>query len=155
MEYFSTMAQLDDNDKRILALLRENARLTTKEMSRDLEIPQTTIHNRIKTMMKKGVIKRFTIDVDRKKVGRGLVAYIQCLVSPRTPQGEKIDQHNVAQLIDALPEVEGVSIVTGEIDLIVKVALRDVDELNEFILYKLRNIEGVEKTVTNVVLTEV
>lgn len=149
------MVQLDANDNRILTLLRENARLTTNEMSKELGIPQTTIHNRIKRMKQNGIIKRFTVDLDRKKIGRGLVAYILCTVSYRTSRGQKINQYKVAQLIETLPEVEEVSIVTGEIDLIVKVALRDVDELNDFVIYKLRDIEGIEKTVTSVVLTEV
>ena len=149
------MIQLDDKDYRILALLRENARLTTGEMAKELGIAQTTIHNRIKRMRESGIIKRFTVDLDGKKIGRGLVAYILCTVSYHTSRGQKIDQYEVARLIKALPEVEEVSIVTGENDIIVKVALRDVDELNHFIIDELRNTEGVEKTMTSVVLTEV
>jgi len=149
------MTQLDDKDYRILTLLRENARLTTGEMAKELGIAQTTIHNRIKRMRESGIIKRFTVDLDGKKIGRGLVAYILCTVSYHTSRGQKIDQYEVARLIKALPEVEEVSIVTGENDIIVKVALRDVDELNHFIIDKLRNTEGVEKTMTSVVLTEV
>lgn len=149
------MTRLDDKDYKILTLLRENARLTTGEMAKTLDIAQTTVHNRIKSMRESGTIKRFTVDLDRKKIGRGLVAYILCTVSYRTSQGQKINQYEVAQLIKALPEVEEVSIVTGEIDIIVKVALGDVDELNDFIIYKLRDTEGIEKTVTSVVLTEV
>ena len=149
------MTQLDNKDHKILALLRENARLTTSEMAKELDIAQTTIHNRIKRMIESGVIKRFTVDLDRKKIGRGLVAYILCTVSYHTSRGQKIDQYEVARLVKALPEVEEVSIVTGENDIIVKVALRDVDELNHFIIYKLRNTEGIEKTRTSVVLSEV
>jgi Lrp/AsnC family transcriptional regulator for asnA, asnC and gidA len=149
------MTQLDDKDYKILALLQENARLTTGEIAKELDIAQTTIHNRIKKMRESGIIKRFTVDLDGKKIGRGLVAYIQCTVSYRTSRGQKIDQYEVARLIKALPEVEEVSIVTGENDIIVKVALRDVDELNHFIIDELRNTEGVEKTMTSVVLTEV
>lgn len=155
MEYFSIMTVLDDKDLKILELLRDNARMTTSEMFKKLGMPQTTIHNRIKRMKKSGIIKRFTIDLDRKKIGRGLVAYIQCTVSYRTSRGQKISQYEVAKMIQVLPEVEDVSIVTGDIDLIVKVALGDVDELNDFIIYKLRNIDGIEKTVTSVVLSEV
>lgn len=149
------MIKLDDNDLKILELLRDNARMTTSEMFKKLGMPQTTIHNRIKRMKQSGIIKRFTIDLDRKKIGRGLVAYILCTVSYRTSRGQKISQYDVAKMIQVLPEVEDVSIVTGDIDLIVKVALGDVDELNDFIIYKLRDIDGIEKTVTSVVLSEV
>ena len=149
------MTKLDDKDLKILELLRDNARMTTSEMFKKLGMPQTTIHNRIKRMKKSGIIKRFTIDLDGKKIGRGLVAYILCTVSYRTSRGQKISQYEVAKMIQVLPEVEDVSIVTGDIDLIVKVALGDVDELNDFIIYKLRDIDGIEKTVTSVVLSEV
>ena len=149
------METFDEKDIRILTLLKENSRLTTKEMSKRLDIPQTTIHNRIKRLKKSGVIKRFTVELDRKKVGKGLVAYILGTVSYRTKRGTKINQYKVAQLIERLPEVEEVSIVTGDIDLIIKVALKDVDELNEFVIFKLRDIEGVEKTKTSVVLSQI
>jgi len=144
-----------DKDSRILALLKENSRMTTKEMSKELEIPQTTIHNRIKRLTQNGIIKRFTIEIDGRKIGKGLDAYILCTVSYRSTRGEKINQIEVAQTIKELPEVEEVSIVTGDNDMIVKVAVKDVDALNDFVIFSLRDIEGVERTVTSVILSEV
>lgn len=155
MEYLSIMNEMDDKDSRILALLKENSRMTTKELSKELEMPQTTIHNRIKKLAQIGVIKRFTIEIDGKKIGKGLVAYILCTVSYRSTRGEKINQFEVAQIIKELPEVEEVSIVTGDNDMIVRVAVKDVDALNDFVIFTLRNIEGVERTVTSVVLSEI
>lgn len=144
-----------NKDSRILALLKKNSRMTTKEMSKELEMPQTTIHNRIKRLTQNGIIKRFTIEIDGKKIGKGLDAYILCTVSYRSTRGEKINQIEVAQTIKELPEVEEVSIVTGDNDMIVKVAVKDVDALNDFVIFSLRDIEGVERTVTSVVLSEI
>ncbi|NHI83394.1 MAG: Lrp/AsnC family transcriptional regulator [Candidatus Thorarchaeota archaeon] len=155
MENTSIMNDLDDKDFRILALLKANSRMTTKEMSKELEMPQTTVHNRIKKLTEKEVIKRFTIETDGKKIEKGLVAYILCTVSYRSTRGDKINQFEVAQMIKELPEVEGVSIVTGNNDLIVKAAVKDVDTLNDFVIFTLRNIEGLERTVTSVVLSEI
>ncbi len=155
MELFSIMTGLDEKDRKIISMLKENSRMTTGEMSKKSGIPQTTIHNRIRKLKKEGVIKRFTIDLDRKMLGKGLVAFIHCSVSYRTDKGKKTDQYEVATRVNAMPEVEGVSIVTGENDLIVRVALKDVDELNDFIISKLRNIDGIERTMTSVVLSEV
>ncbi len=149
------MNEMVDKDSRILALLKENSRMTTKEMSKELEMPQTTIHNRIKRLTQNGIIKRFTIEIDGKKIGKGLDAYILCTVSYRSIRGEKINQIEVAQTIKELPEVEEVSIVTGDNDMIVKVAVKDVDALNDFVIFTLRDIEGVERTVTSVVLSEI
>ncbi len=149
------MNEMAEKDSRIIALLKENSRMTTKEMSNELEMPQTTIHNRIKKLVQNGVIKRFTIEIDGKKIGKGLIAYILCTVSYRSTRGEKINQFEVAQIIKELPEVEEVSIVTGDNDMIVKVAVKDVDALNDFVIFTLRDIEGVERTVSSVVLSEI
>jgi len=146
---------MDEKDIRILEALKLDSRQTTNDIWRKTEIPQTTIHNRIKKLKDKGIIKRFTIELNKKLIDRGLSAYIFCTVSYRTLKGEKVSQFDVASNIKRMiEEVEEVSIVTGEIDLIVKVAVKDVDALNEFVIKKLRNIEGVEKTITSVVLTE-
>jgi Lrp/AsnC family transcriptional regulator for asnA, asnC and gidA len=145
----------DEKDQRIIRLLQENSRLTTNDIYKQTGIPQTTVHNRIKRLKQSGIIDKFTIKLNMKLLGLGLTAYIFCTVSYRTNRGEKLSQIEVAKQIKVLPEVDDVSIVTGEIDLIVKVIVRDVDELNEFVVVKLRDIEGVEKTITSVVLSEI
>ncbi|MFW9780133.1 MAG: Lrp/AsnC family transcriptional regulator [Candidatus Heimdallarchaeota archaeon] len=144
---------LDDKDKIILRLLEKNARLTTAEIHDKTKIPRTTVHNRIKKMYNKGVIEKFTVKINKKKIGKGLSAFIFCTVSYRSTKGHSIDQLEVARSIKGLPEVEEVSIVTGEIDLIVKVTMADVEALNSFVIEQLRNVTGIERTVTSVVLS--
>ncbi len=146
---------MDERDKKIIEVLKENSRLSTNEIWKKTGIPQTTVHNRMKKLCDKDIIESFTIKLNRKKVGKGLVAYIFCTVSYRTSKGEKLSQIDVAKRVKALPEVEEVSIVTGEIDIIVRVGVQDVDALNDFVVIKLRDIEGIEKTITSVVLSEV
>ncbi len=147
--------ELDDKDKKILELLNDNSRLNTNEIYKQTQIPQTTVYNRIKKLEIDGVIEKFTIKINKKIIGLGLSAYIFCTISYRTSTGEKISQPKVAREIKALPEVDEVAIVTGETDLIIKVTVTDVEELNSFVVKKLRDIEGVEKTVTSVVLSEI
>lgn len=144
---------LDEKDILIIDVLRKNSRLSTNEIWKKTGIPQTTVHNRMKKLKERGIIEYFTIKLDRKKIGKGLAAYIFCTVSYRTSRGEKLSQTDVAKKVKTLPEVEEVSIVTGEIDLIVKVGVKDVDALNDFVVIKLRDIEGIEKTTTSVVLS--
>lgn len=142
-------------NKEIITLLQKNSRMTTNEISKETGIPQTTVYNRIKKLLEKGVIEKFTVKLNNKAIGKGLAAYIFCTVSYRTSKGGKLSQIDVAKKVKELPQVEDVSIATGEIDLIVKVRMKDVDALNDFIVIKLRDIEGIEKTVTSVVLSEV
>ncbi|MHA1978516.1 MAG: Lrp/AsnC family transcriptional regulator [Candidatus Hodarchaeales archaeon] len=155
MDNIPRIRKLDDKDNSILKALSDNARLNTNEIYQQTKIPQTTVYNRIKKLEIDGVIEKFTIKLNKKLIGRGLSAYIFCTISYRTSTGEKISQPKVARQIKALPEVDEVAIVTGETDLIIKVSVADVDDLNSFVVKKLRDIEGVEKTITSVVLSEV
>ncbi len=150
-----TEYKLDDKDKIILKLLNRDGRLNTNEIFKQTNIPQTTVYNRIKKLTDNKIIEKFTIKLNKKAIGKGLTAYIFCTVSYRTSQGERLSQLKVANQIKALSDVEEVCIVTGETDLIIKVSLKDVDELNNFVVKKLRDIEGVEKTITSVVLEEI
>ncbi len=144
--------RLDDKDMKILELLKENSKLGTNQISKKLRIPITTIHNRIKKLEKEGVIKNYTIIPDYKKIGKEILGYILVTVIYMLPNGEKISQEEVAKEIKNLG-AEEVSIVTGGTDIIVKVRVKDVEELNNFIIKKLRGINGVDKTQTLIVLS--
>jgi len=142
---------LDDKDIAILEALQENARLTIKELSKKIGSPITTVHARLKRLEKEGYIKAYRAVLDPKKLGFPTVAFI--FVSFARTQG--IDQRKVAEVISRFPEVQEVHIITGEWDILVKVRVESVDELGDFVVSKLRNVEGVEKTYTSVVLQSV
>ena len=65
----------------------------------------------------------------------------------------QLTQREVAKEIARLPEVQEVHIITGNWDLLLKVRVRDVEELGKFIVDRLRLVKGVEKTLTCVVLS--
>ena len=58
-----------EKDKKILKELKKNSRNTTKQISSILKIPRVTVHDRIKKMKEKGIIKKFTVSIDYKKIG--------------------------------------------------------------------------------------
>ncbi|MEZ0346750.1 MAG: Lrp/AsnC family transcriptional regulator [Infirmifilum sp.] len=142
---------LDEKDLAILEALQENARLTVKELSKKIGSPITTAHARLKRLEREGYIKAYRAILEPKKLGFPTIAFI--FVSFAKIQG--IDQRKVAEAIGKFPEVQEVHIITGEWDILVKVRVKSVDELGDFVVNKLRNIEGVEKTYTSVVLENV
>jgi DNA-binding Lrp family transcriptional regulator len=142
---------LDDKDVALLELLQENARLTVKELSRKIGSPITTTHARLKRLEKEGFIKAYRAILDPKKLGFNTLAYI--FISFSREKG--LDQRKVASEIAKIPEVQEVHIITGEWDILAKVRVSNVDALGELVVNKLRNIEGVEKTYTSVVLENV
>ena len=74
MEYLFN--NMDKKDAKILKVLKENAKLSTQQISKKTLIPITTVHHRIKKMEKEGVINGYTTIVDNKKIGKNIAAYV-------------------------------------------------------------------------------
>ncbi len=152
---FHNMQELPDRkDENILSMRMGNSRLTSQQVSRKTGIPITTVHNRIKKMEKSGVIKSYSLVLDNKKIGRGVSAYIFATVNYPHEHARKFSQEETARRIRQLDGVEEVSFVTGETDIIVRLSVASIDALNGFIVKKLRNIEGIDKTRTMVILSQ-
>ena len=146
---------MDKKDEKILELLRENSKLTTNQISKKTLIPVTTVHNRIKKLEKEGIIKIYTVEFDNKKLGKNLAAYIHIVVDYKLLKEIKMSQHELARKLRQNEFVEEAAMVTGGTDIIIKVRAKDIDDLDNFITKYLRNIDGIEKTQTMVILHEI
>ncbi|MBN1175708.1 Lrp/AsnC family transcriptional regulator [Candidatus Woesearchaeota archaeon] len=145
---------MDDKDWKILEMLENNAKLSNSQIAKKTTIPITTVHNRIKRMESEGIIKQYTIKLDYEKINKPILAIILIEVNYNTTSKNKISQSEVAKSIKKIG-AQSVDIVTGGTDIVIKVRTKSVQELNEFIINKLRNIEGVDKTQTLVVLESI
>jgi len=154
MENISTFMKLDEKDMKILEILKENSEMTSSKISKKINIPITTIHNRVKKMKQLGIIKNFTINIDYEKTGKPLTAYILLTVNQNLPN-KKISQSDIGKKIKILEDVESVDIVTGAIDMLIKARIKTMHDLNNLITSKLRKIDGVDKTQTMMVLEEI
>ncbi len=143
--------ELDDKDLAILKVLCRNSRAQISEISKITDIPRITVYNRIQRMVKEGVIKKFTALLNYKVLDLPVVAFILISFSPDF----KISQRTLAKRISIMKNVEEVHIIAGEWDLLVKVRGRTVEDIGNFVVDELRNVEGVEKTLTNVVFETV
>ena len=146
---------MDEKDEKILKLLIENSKLTTKQISKKTLMPITTIHNRIKKLEKEGIIKKYTVELDNKKVGKNIAAYILIMVDYKSLKEHKMSQFELTRKIKQYEFVEESSMVTGGTDIIIKVRVKNIDGLDDFVTKKLRNIDGIEKTQTMVILNEI
>ena len=139
---------LSKKDAKILDILKKDCKLSTREISEKTDIPITTIHNRVKRMESDGIIKHYKAVVDNKKIGKNVQAFIQLSTDYR-------NQDEIARKIASIPEVEECYILTGTTDILIKVSTTDVDQVNNLIISGIRNIKGVQKTLTSIVLKEV
>lgn len=145
---------LDKKDLAIIAALKENAKLSTQQIAKRTRIPVTTVHNRIKKLEREGIIRGYTVVLDNKKIGKPIAAYILVTVDYRLLKELKRSQYELAKQLLKNPAVESSAMITGTSDIIIKICCSSVDELNEFVTVYLRNVEGIEKTQTAIVLNE-
>ncbi len=147
------MSKMDNNDTKLLQLLHKDSKLSVQQLAKETGLPPTTVHNRIKRMEKEGIIKSYTADIDWKKAGKPVMAYVLVSFEYILPTGGRVQQEDSAKEIKGMQGVEEVSVLTGGADIIVKVRAKDLDELNDFVVRKLRNVAGVDKTQTMIVLS--
>lgn len=138
------MHEIDEKDMQILETLRQNSHLSIGRIAKRTGIPSATVHNRIRKLKEQGIIRRYTIDIDMARLGRGMRAFIMVKAVRKADHSEllhKIARHDLI--------LEGAAI-TGEFDLIFKAAVRDMDELNGLVTGHLRKLDEVAETRTYV-----
>jgi len=135
---------LDELDLRILEILRENARVSVRDIARLLKKAPSTVAERIKKLEKKGFITGYTALIDNSKLGYRLNALTLLQV-----EGGYIEE--VEKLLASEPNVRAVYDITGEYDIAIVSTFRDTEELDKFIKRILKN-PHIKRSVTNVIL---
>jgi len=140
--------KLDEKDLAILTLIQENSKLTANQIAKKTGTPITTVFAKTKRMEELGLIKQYRAILSAEKLNLGAAAFILAAVYYRTKDDTPITQRAVAEEIARFSEVQEVHIITGDWDLLVKLRACDVEAVGKFVIEKLRNIEGLEKTLT-------
>ena len=141
--------RLQPKDVKILDALQENARLGVKQVARKTGIPITTVFNRIKSLESKGIIKGYSLEIDKKKLGKEIEAYILINIA----YDSELHQDKFSLELKALPEVDECYVISGATNILVKVSTTDIDSLNDFIIHNLRK-RGVENITTYIIIKE-
>lgn len=135
---------LDERDLAILMSLKADSRRTTKAIAEELEIPRATVHERIRRMVERGIIKRFTVSLDHAALGKPATAFILVSFLPTA----KVSQRQVAMRIAGLQGVHEVHLISGEYDMLVKVRGTSMEEIGSLVIEGIRGVEGVGRTLT-------
>ena len=136
----------DASERELLRALQENSQRSLRELSRQLGLPISTVHEKIKRLERDGFIKGYRAILDEKKLGFTVTGFI--LVSVNYSAAPKATQADIAAKAAKLPNVQEVHIIAGEWDFLVKAKARSVEELGKLVTERLRNIPGVEKTLS-------
>lgn len=138
---------MDDIDFAILRSLIKNSRITISQMSKEIDIPDATISNRLKKL-EYDVIKRYTMIPDWQKIGLEITSIIII-------QTESEKHESVKDMLKKLEEVSEVYSVSGEYDILIKVWVKSIEDLNQLINSKIRSIDGIEDLTEMIVMERV
>lgn len=131
----------------ILRSLVENSRITISQMSKEIDIPDATISNRLKKL-EKNVIKQYTLILNPETLGLKVTAIIII-------QTESEKHENVEKELSILEEVSEVYSISGEYDILIKVWAHSIHELNKIVNSKIRSVDGVEDLTEMIVMERV
>lgn len=145
---------MDKKNRQILDALKEDSSLSTRQVSKRTKIPLSTVHNRIKKLKERGIIKRFTIEVDNKKIGKPFSAIVLISCDYRLLRESNKSQHQLAEELMGIAEVEKVDIVSGKTDIVARIRVKNVEEFDSFLLKKFQKIAGIESTQSLVIIHE-
>ncbi len=143
---------MDGLDEEIMRELLCDSKIKLKTLAKKMSVPLSTIHSRIKRMEKEKLIRKHTIDVDWRKLGYKVKAYV--LVFFDTTKMVELDkpQKDVVKQISNLDFVYEIDMVTGEADLLLKVRAKDTDHLGRLLTERVHTIAGISNTRTLVTI---
>ncbi len=137
--------QTDEMDAKIISALGADGRRSYAEVGAEVGLSTAAVHERVKKMLDKGVIRRFSISVDPERVGLNFTAF----VAIRNDGG--IHCRDVAPRLRAMPQVEELHSVAGEYDFLAKIRTTHARALED-VIYQIKAIQGVARTTSTVVL---
>jgi DNA-binding Lrp family transcriptional regulator len=135
----------DERDRRLLALLREDARLPTAALARALGVARTTVVERLKRLQRDGVVAGYTVRLGARLRKRLLRVHV--LLSVDAKRGEA-----VVAALRAVPQVRAVYAISGAFDSLVFVEGETTEEIDG-VLDAIGAIPGVGRTQSSLVLS--
>jgi DNA-binding Lrp family transcriptional regulator len=142
------MEQLDQFDRKILALLQEDARLTNADLAERVHLSASQCSRRRQRLEEEGLIRGYRAVLDRDRLGFPLVNVISVTLATHNRDNAR----RFAELLANLPEVQEAHALTGEMDYVLKVVTPDLNSLSDFVNGVLLPHESVQHVKTAIVL---
>ncbi len=141
--------EVDDLDLALLRALAADARQSQRATARQIEMSPPAVAARPARLERSGVIRGYRADIDWAALGLPVVVYLTVTASAG------MDLTKIIREIRELPEAETMSVVTGSLDLLVRLRVRDHTHLRQLLLAKIFQVTGVQRTETFLSLADV
>lgn len=142
---------LDTTDRKLLNLLQQNSKQSTKQLSLQLNLSVTAVYERIKKLENQNIITDYVALIDKKKVEKSFLVFCHVKLTQHS-------KHNVESFEKDILKLEEVSEcfhVSGDYDYIIKVYLKDMESYREFMITKLTAIPNIGSTHSSFAIEEV
>jgi len=139
-------ASLDATDRKILALLQDNAIISQADVAKAVGLTAPSVNERVRKLERSGVIRGYVALLDERKLGQDIAAFVEIFIEhPKFEAG-------FIEAVGDLDEVLECHHITGEFSLLLKVRVRDMAAFRRLLIEKLNSVRGVRQTRTLMVL---
>ena len=143
--------RIDNLDRKILRLLQSDASLSAASIGEAVGLSQSPCWRRIQRLRDDGLIQGQVMRFDRKKLGFDIMVFAQVKL---TAHGRsKVPEF--AETIRQFPEVQECHLVLGNIDFLLRIVVRDIEEYERFFFQKLSHLAEIQEVHSNIVLSEI
>ena len=144
-------ASLDQIDKKILAELQRNARLSHQELSERVGLTPTPCARRIRNLEQAGVINGYSANIDEAGMGFGFSVFVSVRLD------HQVDDRllNFEREIGLMPEVVDCWLMTGNRDYLLRIAVADLNEFEQFLTRCLTKVDGVASIESSIPIRRV
>jgi Lrp/AsnC family leucine-responsive transcriptional regulator len=143
------MHSIDATDRKILALLQKDGRMTNAALADALDLTATPTLQRVRKLEEAGIIRGYVALVDPATLGHSTMVWVQV-----TLQEHQLTTHTAfVDAVTAFPEVLEVHHVAGAEDFVLKVVVADIAQYEDWLLHKLTQVPGIDRVESTFVLS--
>ena len=135
--------ELDRTDRRILEELQRDGRLSNQELAERVSLSPSPCLRRVKRLESRGVIQGYVAVLDAEKIGMGLVAYVNIRLRKHSGVGHE-PMEAFRRDVQLWPEVAACYAMTGDMDYLLRVQVRDLAHFSRFAMNTLMQHASVE-----------
>ena len=143
--------KFDEIDEKLLGLLQEDCKRTTKEYADNLGLSTTAVYERIKRLERSKVITSYVALIDRFKVNKGFTAFCHVKLVQHTRENIRHFEQEILKLY----EVVECHHLSGDFDYILKIHVKDMEDYRNFMVSKLTAISHIGSTQSSFTIKEV
>lgn len=150
---------LDKTDRKILAILQSDGRLSNQEVAERVNLSPSPCLRRIRNLEESGVIRQYVALLDPDKIGLGLLAYVNVRLEKHSEAGAagsmRSPRADFAAAVELWPEVVACYAMTGEMDYLLRVHVEDMAHFSRFMMATLLRHPAVQDVRSSFALQRV